>query len=156
MRLQPNKEDNGTRRKVNDIKWLFGMLVVVGPLHMIEQMLFGIDELYEMKRLVAIYHSWFSNEDLGTVVLVTTAGASLLLMMYGLILGGRWRLVVVGLLGLLSAGEVHHVVRVFLSGHYNPGVITCVPFATIGAFLVWASYVEFRSGRLTEGQSITA
>jgi len=36
------------------IKWLFLLLVIVGPLHMIEQMIFGIDELYEMKRLVAL------------------------------------------------------------------------------------------------------
>jgi hypothetical protein len=156
MRLQPNTEHNGSRRKVNDITWLFGLLVIVGPLHMIEQMLFGIDELYEMKRLVAMYHSWFSNKDVGTVVLVTIAGASVLLMMYGLIRGGRWRLAVVGLVGLLSAGEAHHVVRVVLSGHYNPGVITCVPFATIGVFLVYASYVQFRSGLSAETQSIAA
>ena len=127
------------------IKLLFLLLVIIGPLHMIEQMIFGIDELYEMKRLVALYHSWFSNPDMGTVVLVTITGASLLLMMYGLIVGGRWQLAVVGLLGLLSAGEVHHVVRVVLFRSYNPGVVTAVPFAAIGALLLYAAYAEMKT-----------
>lgn len=138
------------------IKWLFLLLVIVGPLHMIEQMMFGIDELYEMKRLVGLYQSWFSNPDMGTVLLVTIAGASLLLMMYGLLAGGRWQLVVVGMLGLLSAGEVHHVVRVFLSGRYNPGVVTSVPFAATGALLLYAAYSEMKSVGPPQRQKVAA
>ena len=144
------------KQRMRDIKWLFGLLVIVGPLHMIEQMLFGIDELKEMKRLVAIYHGWFSNPDLGTVVLVTIAGAFCLLMMYGLIAGGRWQLAVVGFVGLASIGEIHHVARLFIFGHYNPGVVTCIPFATIGGLLLYQSYSRFRSTPRIEGQQARA
>jgi hypothetical protein len=152
--MQPAQEQR-MKQRIGNIKWLFGVLVVIGPLHMIEQMVFGIDEVYEMKRLVAVYHSWFSNPDLGTVVLVTVAGALCLLMMYGLIAGGRWQLAVIGFLGLSCIGEVHHVLRLFIFGHYNPGVVTCVPFATIGGLLLYHAYSQFRSTPRIEGQQAT-
>jgi hypothetical protein len=130
---------------MKDTKLLFGLLVIIGPLHMIEQMLFGLDELQEMKRLMAYYHSWFANEDLGTVVLVTISGASILLMMYGLIAGGRWKALVIALVGLFSAGEVHHLLRTALLGRYNPGLVTALPFAVVGSLLAYAAYLDFRS-----------
>jgi hypothetical protein len=37
-------------RITKDIRLWFGWLVIIGPLHMCEQLLFGIDELYELKR----------------------------------------------------------------------------------------------------------
>ena len=119
------------------IKWLFALLVIVGPIHMIEQMVFGLDELQELKRFSAAYHGWFHDPDFGTVLLVTIAGATTLLMMYGLIAGERWQLMVIALLGFLSAGEVHHVVRTIVHGSYNPGLVTSLPFAVIGVLLLY-------------------
>lgn len=124
---------------MKNIKYLFGWLVIIGPIHMIEQMIFGLDELQELKRVSAVYHSWFADPDFGTVLLVTIAGATSLLMMYGLLAGGRLQLIVVALLGFLSVGEVHHVAKTVVAGRYNPGVITSVPFAAFGGLLFYAA-----------------
>jgi hypothetical protein len=136
------------------IRALFLSLAIVGPLHMVEQLLFGIEELQEMKRVFAVYYAWFADPDVATVVLVTLIGASVLFMVYGLIAGDRSRLAVLGIFGLLSIGEAHHVVRVIAQGAYNPGVVTSIPFAVIGALLVsavWKASHERRDRSLLVG-----
>jgi hypothetical protein len=129
------------------IRTVFFWLAVTGPLHMIEQLLFGIQELEEMKGVVGQYYSWFANPDIATVVLVTIIGASVLFMVYGLIAGAASRLAVLGILAVLSIGECHHLLRVVASGAYNPGVITSLPFAVLGALLVSAVWREYQETR---------
>jgi hypothetical protein len=129
------------------IRTVFFWLAVTGPLHMIEQLLFGIQELDEMKQVFGLYYSWFANPDVATVVLVTIIGASVLFMVYGLIAGTGSRLAVLSILGLFSIGEGHHLLRVLASGAYNPGVVTSLPFAVLGALLVSAVWREYQETR---------
>ena len=81
------------------IRVLFGWLVVVGPLHMGEQLLTGIEELQSIKQMLAVYLSWFADPDYGIVVLVTIIGTLFLVLSYCLLVGGRSQLVAVAVFG---------------------------------------------------------
>jgi hypothetical protein len=134
------------------IRALFLALAITGPLHMIEQLLFGIEELQEMKRVFGAYYALFADPDIATVTLVTIIGASILFMVYGLIAGPVSRFAVLGIFGILSIGECHHVLRVVVTNGYNPGVLTSIPFTIVGVLLVsavWRAYQkETREGGL--------
>jgi len=51
---------------------------------------------------------------------------------------------------------MHHVVRVFLYRSYNLGVVTAVPFAAIGALLLYTAYAEMKKLGSTERQRVAA
>jgi len=125
-------------------RW-FAWLVIIGPLHMAEQLLMGINELYEIKRFMAAYHSWFRDPDYGTVVLATIGGTLILLLAYGLLLGGRWRLLAVGFFGVLAVTEMHHIVKTLIHGAYWPGTATAIPFVAVGVLLLRGVVREFRN-----------
>jgi hypothetical protein len=55
---------------MNDIRRWFGWLIVVLIAHLAEQLLFGIDELYELKGQMATVLGLFPNPDYGIVMLV--------------------------------------------------------------------------------------
>jgi hypothetical protein len=54
---------------------------------------------------------------------------------------------VIGVFGLLSVGECHHVLRAIVGGGYNPGVLTSIPFAVIGWLLISSAWREHRQER---------
>ncbi len=118
------------------IHTLFGLLVVIAPLHMGEQLLTGIDELYRIKEVLAVYLSWFDDPDYGIVVLVTIAGTMFLLLAYCLLLGGRARQLAIGLFGVFAVTESHHFFTAFARGGYTPGLITAIPFVVIGVLML--------------------
>jgi len=124
---------------------LFLLLVVIGPLHMIEQMLTSIEEFYWLRGHLAGYYAWFApaSADLATVILVTVVWTNVSLMLYALLVGGIPRLIVLGFFGLFGASEVHHVVEALVKGGYEAGVITSIPYAVIGCLLVAAVWREF-------------
>ena len=130
---------------MKSIQRLFGWLVIIGPIHMVEQLLFGIDEIYEIKRLLAAYHGWFRNPDYGTVLLATIAGTLILLISYGLLVGGRWRLLAVGFFGVLGVTEGHHIVRVVIKGTYVPGAVTAIPFMVVSVLILRAVVRQSRN-----------
>jgi hypothetical protein len=128
---------------MNSVKTLLGWLAIVGPLHMIEQLIFGIDEIYELKRLLAPFYARFQNPDYGTVVLVTIGGASIFALFYMLEAQGRARRAAVMILALLCVGEFHHVVKAIVRSQYNPGLAMAVPFVAIGVLLFRALRSEY-------------
>jgi hypothetical protein len=130
---------------MNSVKTLLGWLAIVGPLHMIEQLIFGIDEIYELKRLLAPFYARFQNPDYGTVILVTIGGASVLTLFYTLEAKGRARRTAVMILALLCIGEIHHVVKGVVRFEYNPGLVMAVPFVAIGVLMIRALRLESRA-----------
>ena len=116
-------------------RW-FGYLVIVAPLHMVEQLFMGIDELYEIQRISATYHSLFDDPNYATVLLVAIVGTIVLLLAYGLLLGGRRQLLAVGFFGLVAVGEVHHLVSSLVNLAYSPGTLTAIPFVLVGIVLL--------------------
>ena len=127
---------------------LFLLLVVIGPLHMIEQMLTSIEEFHWIRSQMDGYYSWFSPAaaDLATVILITVVWTKVSLLLYALLVGGTARLFVLALFGLFAVSEIHHVVEALSRGGYDAGVITCIPYAAVGCLLVAAVWREFRRG----------
>jgi len=123
---------------MNRINTLFLLLVVVGPLHMIEQMLTSIEEFYWLRGQLDRYYAWFAPEsaDLATVILVTVVWTKVSLILYAILVGGTARLVVLAMFGLFGAQEVHHVVEALAKGGYDAGVVTSIPYAAVGCLLV--------------------
>ena len=66
------------------------------------------------------------------------------LLFYALLHEGTPRFVVLGIFGLFGAQEVHHVIESLQKWAYDPGVVTCVPYAVLGALLLSAVWREFR------------
>ncbi len=128
------------------INRLFLLLVIVGPLHMAEQLLTSIEEFYSIRSLLASYYAWFApaSADAATVILITVVWTTCSLMFYALLVGGTARLTVLALFGLFGASEAHHVIEALAKGGYDAGLITCIPYAVLGSLLVVAVWREFR------------
>jgi hypothetical protein len=131
---------------------LFLLLVVVGPLHMIEQMLTSIEEFYWIRGHVEGYYAWFApaSADLATVILITVIWTKVSLLFYALLVGGAGKLIVLALFGLFGVSEAHHVIEALAKGGYDAGVITCIPYALVGCVLVAEVWREFRQGEPLE------
>ena len=127
---------------------LFLFLVVIGPLHMVEQTLTSIEEFYWLRGQLDGYYAWFApaSADLATVILITMVWTKVSLILYAFLVGGTARLIVLGLFGLFGASEVHHVIEVLAKGGYDAGVITSIPYAAVGCLLVAEVWREFRRG----------
>lgn len=127
---------------------LFLLLVVIGPLHMIEQMLTSIEEFHWIRRQVEGYYALFApaSADLVTVILVTVVWTKISLLLYALLVGGTARLLVLALFGLFGASEAHHVIEALVKGGYDAGVVTSIPYAVVGSLLVAEVWREFRRG----------
>jgi hypothetical protein len=131
------------------IRTLFLWLTVIGPLHMAEQMLTSIDEFYAIRGVIAQYHGLFdpSAADRASVLLITIVWTIVSILFYALLKEGTPRLLVLGMFGVFGASEIHHLVESLIKGAYDPGVITCVPYAAVGCLLVAAVAREFKSRR---------
>jgi hypothetical protein len=107
---------------------------------MAEQLLTSIEEFYSIRALTARYYALFdpSMADHASVLLITIVWTTVSFLFYALLKEGTPRLVVTGLFGLFAATEVHHIVSSFRKGAYDPGVLTCVPYAAVGCVLVAA------------------
>ena len=127
---------------------LFLLLVVIGPLHMIEQMLTSIEEFHWIRRQVEGYYEWFAplSADLVTVTLITVVWTKVSLLMYALLVGGTPRLVVLALFGLFGASEAHHIIEALAKGGYDAGIVTSIPYAVVGCLLVAEVWREYRRG----------
>src|SRR5262245_13270439 len=130
------------------INRLFLLLVVIGPLHMIEQMLTSIEEFYWLRGQLEGYYAWFppASADLATVILTTVTWTTVSLLLYGLLVGGIPRLVVLALFGLFGVSEAHHVIEALAKGGYDPGVVTSIVYAAVGSLMVAEVWREFRQG----------
>lgn len=125
---------------------LFLLLTVIGPLHMGEQMLTSIEEFYMLRDQIGGYYALFApaQTDVATVGLITIVWTTVSLLFYAVLAGGRPRLAVLGLFGLFGVQEVHHVFEAFGKGAYDPGLVTCIPYAMAGYALVKAVVEESR------------
>ena len=119
-------------------RW-FLWLIVIGPLHMIEQMFTSIEEFYMLRdHLNGSYYSLFdpAYTDLASVILITIVVTVFSLMLWAALVGGRARIAVVTLFGLMGAGEIHHAIQSVLTASYDPGVITSVAYSAVGCLLL--------------------
>lgn len=142
--------------KQPSLTFWFAMLVLIGPIHMTEQLFCGLDQLQELKGIAAAYYARFENPDLGTWWLVVIAFTLVQSLLLATITGGRWRLAAAGFLGASAVGEGHHLIQSVASGKYFPGLVTSIPFAMIGVMVVAAAYREWPRRPLTVEERVAA
>ena len=140
-------------------RW-FGWLAILLVLHMTEQLIFGLQELQNLKRMIAAYDGWFSSVDTATVVLVTIGAGLLFLAIFCILKGGRARFLALLAFGLIAISEVHHLMETAFAGRYTPGTVTAIPFVACGVLFVRALIMERRAdkaiGGLAANQSAVA
>ena len=136
---------------MNDCRYWLGWLLIILPLHGIEQLMFGLDELYELQGQVGAVLDLFPTRDYGIVVLVFLLVILVQLFVYGVLKGGPLRLLGVGFFGLSAVGESHHVIKTIVNADYFPGALTAIPFVFVGVMLLRAVVREFRAGRRGSG-----
>jgi len=109
--------------------WLW--LTIIGPLHMAEQLMTGINEYYMIKDQVGGYYALFSpaDTDWATVLLITIVWTFVSVLFYAVLKGGRALLAVMGVFGLFGASEIHHVFEQLAKTDFEPGVLTAFPTA---------------------------
>jgi Protein of unknown function with HXXEE motif len=125
---------------------LFLLLTVIGPIHMAEQMLTGIEEFHMLREQLGGYYALFApaHADVATVGLITIVWTVVSLLFYAVLAGGTARLAVLGVFGAFGVHEAHHVLEASVEGGYDPGLVTCVPYAIAGYYLVKAVVQEYR------------
>jgi len=129
-------------------KW-FGWLCLMLPLHMAEQLVFGIDELAKLKQVLAIYYGRFQEPDAGTVLLVMLLGSLVNLLAFLIALGGRGRRIALCVFGLSGVLEAHHLIETAVAGHYTPGTVTAVPYILFGLLVLRAVARERQTERVS-------
>src|SRR5262245_59525354 len=132
------------RHPMTRIRQLFVLLMIIGPLHMIEQLLTSLEEFHMLRRQLAGYYALFdpAAADSATVILITIVWTICSLLFYAVLREGIPRLLMMGLMGVFGVSELHHVLEAVAKGGYDAGVITCVPYAYVGALLVGAVWRE--------------
>jgi len=124
-------------------RW-FGLLIVVAALHMTEQLIIGLDELYIIRHILRGYYRWFKDADFATVLLVTIVVLFVLTLLYGVLLGGRPLLWVMGFFVLIALSEVHHVIESIVQRRYVSGTVTAVLWMADGVMLGLAVWQQAR------------
>jgi hypothetical protein len=132
---------------MKDIRYWFGWLPIILVFHGVEQLLTGLDELYELQGQVGWVLGHFENRDAAIVVLVFAVVILVQAFVYGLLDGGRFRLLGPGFFALAALGESHHVLKTILRAEYFPGAVTAIPYVVVGAMLLRAVVREAQAGR---------
>ena len=128
---------------MQEIRRWFRWFMLILVLHVSEQLLFGLDELYELSGQLTWIFGHLPNPDYGIVMMVGLVVLLVAALMYGQMTTGRARLLAPGFFGVAGLVEVHHLVKTVLHGYF-PGAVTAVPFVFIGAGLLRAVIREAR------------
>jgi hypothetical protein len=141
---------------MRSVRDLFPVAILLMVLHLVEQLLFGIDELYELRGLTFALVDAFGDPDRGIVVLVFAVTIMVLFFCYGFMAGGLPRLIAGGFFGLEFMGESHHLIKTIVRGAYFPGAVTAVAIAVVGALVLRAAWREYRGGAVAAARPSTA
>ena len=130
---------------MKDIRYFLGWLLIILPLHGVEQFLTGFDELYELQGQAGAVIDLFPDRDSGTVFMVFAVVMLVMTFMYCTLRGGRSRLIGFGFFGISGLVESHHVIKTIVHLDYFPGAVTAIPFAIVGGLLLRAVVREWRT-----------
>jgi hypothetical protein len=130
---------------VRDVRYWFGWLPIVLILHGIEQLMTGLDELYELQGQVGMVLGLFENLDAGIVVMVFAVVLLIQAFVYTQLVGGRWRLLAPTFFAIAALGESHHIIKTIVRLDYFPGAVTAIAYVAVGVLLLRAIVREFRS-----------
>jgi hypothetical protein len=134
---------------MNNVPRLFLATTAMIPLHIAEQLVFGIDELYELRTMAWDMVSWLPDPDYGIVVQVGIVTTLVLAPRWGFMVGGKPRLIASGFFGLQFMVESHHIAKTILNGEYFPGAVTATVIVGLGAMIVLSVWREFGSRQVS-------
>ena len=133
---------------MNNVPRLFLATTCMIPLHIVEQLMFGIDELYELRGMAWDMVSWLPDPDYGIVVQVGVMTTLVLGLCWAFMVGGKARLIASGFFGLQFMVESHHILKTIITGVYFPGALTATVIVGLGAMIVASVWREFNTGRV--------
>lgn len=131
---------------MKDVRKWFLLFLITGPLHMAEQMLTGLDELYELRGQLGYIYNLFpaAAADYVTVTLVILVVVAVQAMVYASISGGRAALIPAGFFGLFGFVESHHIIKTIVRVEYFPGAFTAPLYVIFGFLLFRAVRAEWK------------
>jgi len=130
---------------MNSVPRLFLLVIFMIPLHIIEQLAFGIDELYELRAMAWDMVSFLPDPDYGIVVQVGLVTTLVLALCWAFMVGGMPRLIASGFFGFQFMVESHHIVKTILHGEYFPGAVTATVIVSLGAMIVASVWRELKA-----------
>jgi hypothetical protein len=133
------------KHQMNNVPRLFLFVACMIPLHIAEQLVFGIDELYELRSMAWDMVSWLPGPDYGIVVQVGVVTTLVLTLCWAFMVGGLPRLIASGLFGFQFMVESHHVLKTIIRGEYFPGAVTAIVLVGLGAMIVLNVWRELKS-----------
>jgi len=122
----------------------YAWLKVLAVLHIVEQLMFGMQDLQELQHMIAIYESWVGNASAAIAALAIIGSALAFFAVYFILKGGFARFITMFVLGLPTIGEIHHFIETMRVRHYTPGMVTAVPSVICGVLFLRALIKEYR------------
>ena len=122
---------------------LYACLKLLTILHLLEQLIFGMQDLHELQHLIAVYENLFGDSNGSLAALVTISASLAALAVHFILKGGLARFMTMFVLGLPTLGEFHHFVKTMRVGHYTGGTVTAVPYIACGVLFLTALVKEY-------------
>jgi hypothetical protein len=117
--------------------YLFGAATATFALHIVEQRIFGFSEaLGTVQNAYATYETWFRTAEGAAVTTIVGTGFLVLLFMFLMFLGDKWRVIPAIFFGLLFLTEIHHFLGAVNAKHYYPGAVTGLILTGLGITIV--------------------
>jgi hypothetical protein len=123
---------------------LYAWLKLLTILHLVEQLIFGMEDLHEFQHLIAVYENRFGDTNGSIAALVTISASLAALAVHFILKGGLARFITMFVLGLPTLGEFHHFIETMRVGHYTGGTVTAVPSIVCGVLFLRALVQEYR------------
>ena len=86
---------------------LYACLKLLTILHLLEQLIFGMQDLHELQHLIAVYQNLFGDSNGSLAALVTISASLAALVVHFILKGGLARFMTMFVLGLPTLGEFH-------------------------------------------------
>ena len=122
---------------------LYAWLKLLTILHLVEQLMFGMQDLHEFQHLIAVYENRFGDTNGSIAALVTISASLAVLAVHCILKSGLARFITMFVLGLPTLGEFHHFVETMRVGHYTGGTVTAVPSIAYGVLFLRALMKEY-------------
>lgn len=129
---------------------LYAWLKLLAVLHIVEQLIFGMQDLHELQHMLLIYENWFASSGKATAALIAISEGPAILGIRCIISGGFARFAAMFVLGLPTIGELHHLVATVQFRHYTPGTVTAVPSIILQRAVLVSFGQRISADRLTD------
>jgi ABC-type multidrug transport system permease subunit len=117
--------------------------VFVLVFHGIEQLMFGLDELYELQRIIAPFYAMSADGDRVTVLLVFAVTMIVILLCSALVSPGLPRRLGLTFFGVEFIGESHHLIKTLINGAYFPGAVSAIALVIVGVLVLRSAWRGF-------------